>query len=129
MTLTSLSLKPYLFQGSSRPRVNTLGLLVMMFAFSFCGTTQGIAQTKPAPAPDILVLSNGDTLHGKLVNSVDGKVTFHSDPLGDVSLSWDKIKELRTSGGFAVIEDGGKQLSKKAAASIPIGPLKSPIRM
>ena len=40
----------------------------------------------PKPEPDILVLSNGDTLHGKFVSEIAGKVTFHCDPLGDVSL-------------------------------------------
>src|ERR1700678_1940162 len=61
-----------------------------------------IAQSKPAspatdPAPDVLVLSNGDTLHGKFVSEAAGKVTFHSDALGDISLSWDKIKELHAT--------------------------------
>ena len=54
------------------------------------------AQAAAAP-PDVLVLVNGDTLHGKFVNAIDGKVTFHSDPLGDVNLEWDKIKELHTA--------------------------------
>jgi hypothetical protein len=39
---------------------------------------------KADPAPDTLVLSNGDTLHGKLVQEAGGTVTFHSDPLGDL---------------------------------------------
>ena len=68
-------------------------------------------------APDVLVLSNGDTLHGKLVNSSDGKVTFHSDALGDISVSWDKIKELHTSGSYAVLDKNVKIRSKKNAAA------------
>jgi len=47
-----------------------------------------LAQAAAAP-PDVLVLSNGDTLHGKFINVINGKVTFHSDPLGDVTLEWD----------------------------------------
>ena len=54
------------------------------------------------------MLSNGDTLHGKFVSEIAGKVTFHSDPLGDVSLGWDKIKELHTSQKFAVLDDTGE---------------------
>ena len=50
----------------------------------------------------MLILSNGDTLHGKFVSSIQGKITFHSDPLGDVSLAWDKVKELHTTEKFAV---------------------------
>ena len=81
------------------------------------------AQSKPAPnpVPDVLVLSNGDTLHGKFVNEVDGKVRFHSDPLGDVTLPWNKIKELRTNQKFAVLDKNVKLRGKKNAGQIPIG--------
>jgi hypothetical protein len=75
-------------------------------------------------APDVLVLSNGDTLHGKLVNSTDGKVTFHSDALGDISVGWDKIKELHTSGSYAVVDKSVKVRSKKNAGTIPTGQLE-----
>jgi hypothetical protein len=81
------------------------------------------AQTAAAP-PDVLVLSNGDTLHGKFVNAIDGKVTFHSDPLGDVTLGWDKIKELHTSGNFAVFDKNVKIHGKKGAAALPTGTLE-----
>ena len=84
------------------------------------------AQGKPGanPAPDVLVLSNGDALHGKFVSEEAGKVTFHSDPLGDISLGWDKIKELRTSGKFAVFDDKTKPLGKKAAKQLAVGTLE-----
>ncbi len=84
------------------------------------------AQSNPAanPAPDVLVLSNGDTLHGKFVSEVAGKVTFHSDSLGDISLGWDKIKNLQTSQNFAVLNDQVKLRGKKAAARIPAGTLE-----
>jgi hypothetical protein len=74
-----------------------------------------------ASAPDVLVLSNGDTLHGKLVREVDGKVTFHSDPLGDVTIGWDKIKEMHTSQKFAVLDKNAKLRGKKAAHAVPEG--------
>ena len=85
------------------------------------------AQSKPAvasPAPDVLVLSNGDTLHGKLVSAIAGKVTFHSDPLGDVSLSWDKIKELHTSQKFVVLDNTLKLGGKRSVEKVPIGTLE-----
>lgn len=81
-----------------------------------------IAQT--STTADVLVLSNGDTLHGKLVNSADGKITFHSDALGDLSVSWDKIKELHTAGSYAVIDKTVKIHSKKNAGTIPEGQLE-----
>jgi hypothetical protein len=85
----------------------------------------GSAQAKPAPkpAPDVLVLSDGDTLHGKLVNEVAGKVTFHTESLGDVALTWDKIKELHTAGPFIVLDKTVKVRGKNAEQNLPSGAL------
>jgi hypothetical protein len=85
-----------------------------------------IAQTKPSEnrEPDVLVLSNGDTLHGKLINLIQGKVTFHSDPLGDITISWDKVKEMHTTGRFAVVEKSLKLRGRKSAGDIPAGTLE-----
>ena len=81
------------------------------------------AQAPANSAPDVLVLSNGDTLHGKLLNSSGGKVTFHSDPLGDISLDLDKIKELHASGNYSVITKNFRIRSKKAQR-LPQGPIE-----
>lgn len=61
------------------------------------------APKKPVKAPDVVVLSNGDTLHGTFVRSVNGTVIFKSGPLGELHISWSNIKELRTSQPFAVL--------------------------
>jgi hypothetical protein len=99
---------------------------LLLLAAAVCATLACPAQDKPAPNPasDVLVLSNGDTLHGKLVGEMQGKVTFHSDPLGDISLDWDKIKELHASQRFAVVDKSVKTRGRKSAAQIPIGPLE-----
>ncbi|MGA7339374.1 MAG: DUF481 domain-containing protein [Terracidiphilus sp.] len=89
------------------------------------------AQAKPAappkpapkPTPDVLVLSDGDILHGKFVSAVAGKVTFHTESLGDVALAWDKIKELHTAEPFAVLDSTVKLRGKKTAGAIPSGTL------
>ncbi len=81
-------------------------------------------KSAPKPAPDVLVLSNGDTLHGKFVSEVAGKVTFHSDPLGDVSVPWDKIRELDVTGRFAVLNSKMKLRGKKSMSQIPVGTLE-----
>jgi hypothetical protein len=81
-------------------------------------------QGKPAapnPASDVLILSNGDTLHGKFVSETGGKVTFHSDPLGDVSLGWDKIKELHVAGKFGVINQPVAARGRKGIEQFPVG--------
>jgi hypothetical protein len=96
-------------------------LIISSLAIAFATTPHSPAQ---APVSDVLVLSNGDTIHGKLVNSSDGKITFHSDALGDLSVSWDKIKELHTSGSYAVLDKTVKLHNKKNAGAIPTGQLE-----
>ena len=96
------------------------GLLVLLVAMSQC-RAQAPASA-PTSAPDTLVLSDGDVLHGKLVNAAAGKVTFHSDSLGDVTLGWDKIKELHSSQKLAVVDTAVKLPKGKAnAAQYPAG--------
>ncbi len=105
------------------PVPHRAGLLV---AAALCLMLSAAGQTKAADAaaPDVLVLSNGDTLHGKLVNEIGGKVTFHSDPLGDVTIAWEKIKELHTEGKFAVLSSTVKVHGKKNAGQVPLGSLE-----
>ena len=91
--------------------------------FFFVLTSGGLLAAQDAGS-DVLVLSNGDTLHGKFVNEIGGKVTFHSDPLGDVTLEWSKIKELHTAGSFAVIDKNVKIRGKKSSKSIPTGSIE-----
>jgi Protein of unknown function, DUF481 len=119
MTLHPLGIILSSFLSSRRRRIATLVLLTA------AASMPGSAQAKPPadPGPDVLVLSNGDTLHGKFVGSMQGKVTFHSDPLGDVSVDWGKVKELHTAETFAVLESGVKIRSRKEAAHLPSGKL------
>lgn len=80
-----------------------------------------LCAAQATPAPDVLVLSNGDTLHGKLINEIGGKVTFHSDPLGDISVSWDKVKELHAAEPFAVLDSTVKPPKKHSKVPILTG--------
>ncbi len=81
------------------------------------------APGKPAanPAPDVLVLADGDTLHGKLVNVVDGTVKFHTADLGDLSVKWSNVKELHTGEPFGVFNKSVRVRGKKDAGRIPLG--------
>ncbi|MDR3749915.1 MAG: DUF481 domain-containing protein [Terracidiphilus sp.] len=104
------------------------GIRALPLAVALCailgGTMQGAAERKqpaPSPAPDLLVLSNGDTLHGKFVSEVGGKVTFHCDPLGDITLGWNKIRELHATQKFAVLNKNVKPGRRKDAGTIPTG--------
>ncbi|HUH64440.1 MAG TPA: DUF481 domain-containing protein [Terracidiphilus sp.] len=108
---------------TARRKLTGLPLLgAAVCAFSICA-----AQNKPPAAnsaPDVLVLSNGDTLHGKFVSEVNGNVTFHCDPLGDVTIAWDKIKELHATEPFAVLDKTVKLRGKKDESKIPVGTLE-----
>lgn len=97
-----------------RPAI--IGLAAALF-FPFAGS----AQTKSAPEPDVIVLSNGDTLHGTFENAQGGKVTFKSDPLGEISVPFEKIKELHAAGKFAVLDATKKLRGKKGVQQLPVG--------
>lgn len=105
------------------PLSRNLAVLTLLPAVLTAANLRAVAEDKPAakPEPDVLVLSNGDTLHGKFVNVLQGKVSFHSDVLGDLSLSWDKIKELHTSEPFAVLDKTVKLQGRHSAGNIPVG--------
>lgn len=79
------------------------------------------ATAKEEPTLDVLVLSNGDTLHGKFVNEAGGVITFHTEALGNVTVKLTDIKELHTSSDFAVIDSSVKRDGKIAARHVPIG--------
>jgi hypothetical protein len=115
-----MTLQFFLLQNSFRSTTRVWLLTIAAGAALACN-----AQTKPTPTPpDVLVLSNGDTLHGKFVSSIQGKLTFHCDPLGDVSISWDKVKELHTTEKFAVLEKNLKPHGRNSAEAIPTGTLE-----
>ena len=79
------------------------------------------AQTAPAAAPDVILFTNGDQLTGKLLREVDGNVTFHSDIAGDVTVTWDKIKSIKSGQHFAVVQQGQHVTRKTADADIAKG--------
>jgi Protein of unknown function, DUF481 len=95
--------------------------VLWLAAASGCGVVAAQKTPAPNPAPDLLILSDGDTLHGKLVMETTGKVTFHTESLGDVTLGWDKIKELHTGQSFAVLSSTTKLRGRKKISQVPVG--------
>lgn len=81
------------------------------------------AQTAPTPPPDIIVFTNGDQLSGTFVREVGGNVTFHSDIVGDVTVPWDKVKDLRTKTKMAVLNKNVKPRRGKLPEHLPEGTL------
>ena len=94
----------------------TLGL-----TFALPGRAQSAPAKSAAPAPDVIIFTNGDQLTGKLLREVSGSVTFHSDIAGDVTVTWDKVKSIHTSQQFAVIQQGQHVTRKTADADIAQG--------
>jgi hypothetical protein len=76
---------------------------------AFPALSQTPAAKAPAPKPDVLVFANGDQLTGKLVSAAGGNVVFASDMAGTLTISFDKIKELRAGekpAEFALLRKG-----------------------
>jgi hypothetical protein len=63
-----------------------------------------LAQAKPAP--DVVIFTNGDQLTGKLERAAGGSVVFASDMAGELTIPFDKIKELRSGAQFALLRKG-----------------------
>ncbi len=69
-----------------------------------CLSLHTAAAQDKAPAPDVIVFNNGDQLTGTLERGVGDSITFKSDMAGEITVSMDKVKELRASGGFVVLK-------------------------
>ncbi|HEY0308406.1 MAG TPA: DUF481 domain-containing protein, partial [Acidobacteriaceae bacterium] len=66
----------------------------------------GAAQDKAKPEPDVILFTNGDQLSGTLLRGVGDSVVFKSDVAGEITVPLAKIKELRSTGSFAVLRKG-----------------------
>jgi hypothetical protein len=58
------------------------------------------------PDADILIFTNGDQLTGHLERVSGGSVVFKSDMAGELTISVDKVKELRSGAKFAALRKG-----------------------
>jgi hypothetical protein len=96
-------------------------LLGVTLGFSFALPGQAQSAPSAAPAPDVIIFTNGDQLTGKLLREVAGSVVFHSDIAGDVTVTWDKVKSIHTSQQFAVIQQGQHVTRKTPDADVAQG--------
>lgn len=78
---------------------------------------------KPSSAPDVLLFNDGERLTGHFEKSSGASLTFKSDALGDITVTWDKVKELQTSAKVAVIPKGLRIRKPADATNIPQGTL------
>jgi hypothetical protein len=84
---------------------NSLFVLSLVLGVLFHQTVAARAQSAAAkPAPDVIVFTNGDQLTGTLERATGDSFVFKSDVVGEVTISADKIKELRASGKFVALK-------------------------
>src|SRR5271154_1193224 len=101
--------------------LSPLPVLLAALGLVFAVPMHAQAPAAPAPGTDVIVFTNGDQLTGKLVREVSGSVIFHSDVAGDITVTWDKIKSIKTGQQFAVIQQGQHVTRKTADADIVLG--------
>lgn len=75
------------------------------------------------PALDTITFINGDRLTGTLVRAVGNEVVFHSEVVGDITIKWDKIRELQTGSRLAVLQKSIFLLHHHLPSGIPKGTL------
>lgn len=80
--------------------------LISLIALTFVQPAR--AQKKPREITDVVIFKNGDQLSGKFERSVTGNILFKSDAVGEVTISLDKVKELRPSSSYVVIKKDEK---------------------
>jgi hypothetical protein len=76
---------------------------------------------KAAHDPDTIVLTNGDTLTGRIDKMTYGNVSFHDDVLGDLSIPLSKISMMHTKTAFAAGSTMEPLTKKNAAEAVAIG--------
>jgi hypothetical protein len=101
--------------------LSTLPVLLAALGLAFAVPMHAQAPAAPAPGTDVIVFTNGDQLTGKFVREASGSVIFHSDVAGDITVTWDKIKSIKTGQQFAVIQQGQHVTRKTADADIALG--------
>src|SRR4030081_3427592 len=87
----------------------SLFVLSLVSSVLFHQTPAVRAQSAAAkPEPDVIVFTNGDQLTGTLERASGDSFVFKSDVVGEVTISADKIKELRASGKFVALKKDEK---------------------
>lgn len=94
-------MRPLLFASAAKRLIvlSTILCLPMLPAIA-------TAQAPAAPAPDVIVFTNGDQLTGSVLRGVGDSIVFKSDMAGEVTIPLAKIKELRSKSNFAVLRKG-----------------------
>jgi hypothetical protein len=101
----------------SLPSRSVLSLLSLFGLTSFVTAQTPAKPAAPKPPSDVLIFANGDQLTGKLERVAAGNIVFASDMAGELTISIEKVKELRSGAQFALLRKGEKVGKGKAAAA------------
>ncbi len=117
----------------SLPRRILIGLLaIAMLPSAARCDAQNLAEAKskpphaspagpPAkPAPDVLIFTNGDQLSGQLERVTGSSIVFKSDMAGEITVDAGEVKEMRSSGSFALLRKNVR-LKRSTVASVETG--------
>jgi hypothetical protein len=104
-----------------------VALFVCFLSIMPLAQTQTLAEPAPAkPAQDVLIFANGDQLTGKLERVTAGDVVFASEMAGELTISLDKVRELRSGAEFALLRKGervGKTQAQAGSVAVAGGNL------
>jgi len=85
-------------------RAGWVAAVVFVAALALPAVAQGVkVQDKAKPAPDVIVFTNGDQLSGTLERGVGDSIVFKSDMAGELTIPLAKIREMHSTGSFAVL--------------------------
>ncbi len=96
----------FLRKYTQDPCIYTRVLAILLTSMASLSTSFVFAQAKPPapkPTPDVIVFTNGDQLTGTLERGIGNSIVFRSDVAGEITVTLDKVKELHSSGSFAVL--------------------------
>lgn len=71
----------------------------------------------PLLCADQVVLKNGDILTGNIVKKDGGKLTIHSEFLGDVTMPWTAVQSLKSDATLTVVLPDGVSVAGKVATT------------
>jgi hypothetical protein len=104
----TMTANPHTFTLRQRGRRGLVRLFVITGLIATALPQASRAQEKPTATPDIVIFKNGDQLTGKLEHTEGDNVYFKSDAVGELTISMEKVKELRSSSNFVVLKKDEK---------------------
>jgi hypothetical protein len=101
--------------------INWTMSLLLFFTLANQGLYAQAAASRSKPERDVLVFTDGEKMIGHLERATDSSVVFTSDMVGEVTVDWSKIQELRSSQKFAAMPKDVKLRRSEDANTVPQG--------